>query len=237
MIKPLYKIIIDDIEQKILKGYFNPGDKLPAEIELMHLYNASKATVRKSLSSLANEGYIYSIPRIGNFVAKPEIHKYIIDFNEIENTSKKIDKIEFADASFIKGVKDETDFLLKIDKCSTENKSILELSRKFLCNSKTIAYDYKCILSNRGNIKDIEYLLYLTFDDIITKELNLYNLDKELIIEVIKCPTLINNILCIGENKPVVKIQQNYCDKSKKMIGYSITYYLCNYVNLAAYSV
>ena len=64
MVVPLYKKITDDIELKIMKGHFKSGDKLPSEMELMDIYNASKATVRKSLLALVNKRYIYSIPRL-----------------------------------------------------------------------------------------------------------------------------------------------------------------------------
>lgn len=238
MIIPLYRKIICDIKQKITKGYFKHGDKLPTEVELMDIYNASKATVRKSLSSLANEGYIYSIPRVGNFVAKPDIYKYTIEFDEISVVNEKIDEVEFLDLSLNNDNINELEELSQLKNNNIAEDNLLELRRRFLCNGKTIAFDYKCIWNKKEIDISKEGILYLNFEDIITKKLNLYNLDKELIVEVVNCPKEISSILKIkSKNDIVLRICQNYYDNFKKVIGISITYYLCEYVDLSAYSV
>ena len=50
----LYKLLLDKID----KREYEPGDKLPAEGELMEAYGASRDTVRKALELLVQDGYI-----------------------------------------------------------------------------------------------------------------------------------------------------------------------------------
>ena len=50
----LYKLLLDKIDRREYK----PGDKLPAEGELMEAYGASRDTVRKALELLVQDGYI-----------------------------------------------------------------------------------------------------------------------------------------------------------------------------------
>ena len=50
----LYKLLLDKIDRR----EYEPGDKLPAEGELMEAYGASRDTVRKALELLVQDGYI-----------------------------------------------------------------------------------------------------------------------------------------------------------------------------------
>ncbi len=51
----LYKQLLERIE----RGEFRPGDKLPPEGELMEVYGTSRDTVRKALELLVRDGYIH----------------------------------------------------------------------------------------------------------------------------------------------------------------------------------
>ena len=47
-----------------------PGDKIPAEYQLMKQYNVSRITVSKALNELKSEGIVERFPNKGTFVAK-----------------------------------------------------------------------------------------------------------------------------------------------------------------------
>lgn len=53
--KHLYKQLLEKIERR----EYLPGDRLPAEGELMEVYGASRDTVRKALELLVRDGYIH----------------------------------------------------------------------------------------------------------------------------------------------------------------------------------
>lgn len=62
-----YYKLMDDLKEKILSGEIKSGDKLPSENQLSTKYQVSRQTVRKALSILENEGYIYAEHGRGTF--------------------------------------------------------------------------------------------------------------------------------------------------------------------------
>ena len=65
--QPKYFTLMEDLKEKILKGELKDGDKLPSENELSAQYKVSRQTVRKAISILENEGYIYAEHGRGTF--------------------------------------------------------------------------------------------------------------------------------------------------------------------------
>lgn len=69
-----YSKLTEDLKQLILNGEIVPGDKLPSENELSARYRISRHTVRKALSILENEGYIYAMHGKGTFCSELARH-------------------------------------------------------------------------------------------------------------------------------------------------------------------
>ncbi len=63
-----YQLIIKDIKKAINSGKYDAGSKLPSENQLSDKYSVSRQTVRKALSQLMDEGYIYARHGAGTFV-------------------------------------------------------------------------------------------------------------------------------------------------------------------------
>ena len=55
---PQYRRLYEVLRKHILDGIYKEGDLLPSENELCSLYGMTRPTVRQSLSTLANDGYI-----------------------------------------------------------------------------------------------------------------------------------------------------------------------------------
>jgi DNA-binding GntR family transcriptional regulator len=55
---PQYRKLYEVLRKHILDGVYNEGDLLPSENELCRLFGMTRPTVRQSLSTLANDGYI-----------------------------------------------------------------------------------------------------------------------------------------------------------------------------------
>jgi GntR family transcriptional regulator/GntR family frlABCD operon transcriptional regulator len=55
---PQYRKLYEILRKHIMDGVYREGDLLPSENELCHLYGMTRPTVRQSLSSLSNDGYI-----------------------------------------------------------------------------------------------------------------------------------------------------------------------------------
>ncbi len=55
-----YSKLMEDLREKMVSGEIQAGDRLPSENELSAQYQVSRQTVRRALSVLQNEGYIYA---------------------------------------------------------------------------------------------------------------------------------------------------------------------------------
>lgn len=70
---PKYLQLKEIIIQHFEKEYYQTGQKIPSENELMKRFAISRSTVRQTLNELANEGLIYKKQGLGSFYAgKPE---------------------------------------------------------------------------------------------------------------------------------------------------------------------
>lgn len=63
-----YEIVKKDIKEKILSGSYAINDKLPTESTMMMEYNVSRYTVRRAISDLEHEQFIYTVQGGGMFV-------------------------------------------------------------------------------------------------------------------------------------------------------------------------
>ncbi|MFI6902021.1 GntR family transcriptional regulator [Nonomuraea sp. NPDC050394] len=68
--KPLYLQIADDLRARIKSGELAPETRVPSERELCGLWDCSAITARHALTSLRNEGLIYTLKGKGAFVAQ-----------------------------------------------------------------------------------------------------------------------------------------------------------------------
>lgn len=80
-------IISNEIKYMIDHQPILEGEKLPGERELAALLDVQRATVRKGLKILLNEGWIYAKNRSGYFVSPKRIKKNVYF---LDSTSKSI---------------------------------------------------------------------------------------------------------------------------------------------------
>jgi GntR family transcriptional regulator, N-acetylglucosamine utilization regulator len=66
---PRYRRLYEILRKHISDGIYKDGDLLPSENELCRLYGMTRPTVRQSLSSLANDGYIRKHQGKGSIVS------------------------------------------------------------------------------------------------------------------------------------------------------------------------
>lgn len=96
----LYNKVYSDIIDKIKKGEYKVGDKLPTEMELTQIYGVSRITVSRAMKELADLNLIYRIKHSGTFVngkiarGAPLIIPVILPYDE--NFTEIIDAIRDA---------------------------------------------------------------------------------------------------------------------------------------------
>lgn len=82
---PIYEQIVTRFKQMISTGEFQPGDKVPAEIDICENLNVSRTTVRKAMDQLVKEGTITRHRGRGSFIAQPKLRRslnYLYNFTD-----------------------------------------------------------------------------------------------------------------------------------------------------------
>ncbi|MGI5269910.1 GntR family transcriptional regulator [Nonomuraea sp. CA-218870] len=67
-----YRQIADELVQHILEGRYRPTRPVPSETALIQHYDVARETVRRALATLREEGWIYTVPQRGSYVAAEE---------------------------------------------------------------------------------------------------------------------------------------------------------------------
>ncbi|KPU42481.1 putative HTH-type transcriptional regulator YurK [Oxobacter pfennigii] len=232
MERQLYLNIVNNIKDKIIKGILKPGDKLPTEIEMCSIYNASKSTIRHVLVLLANEGYVYSIPRVGSYIKSPSSNNYLIRFDEMNMGENKIEKIEVKSARIIK--MEEIPFVF--ENISSGGRAF-EISRIFYTFGMPIAYDLKYMIFKKRLVIPTDELEFANFADIIRQNISLFTLKSELHVSGIDADDNLMNILGLKDSIPLLKAEQLYSDKYDKPFALSITYYKYSFAEIIAESI
>lgn len=67
--EPMYRQVTDQIKDAIASGTLAPDDKLPSIREMSKELKISMITTKRAYADLETEGYIFTRPGLGSFVA------------------------------------------------------------------------------------------------------------------------------------------------------------------------
>lgn len=85
----IHELVYQEIENKILMGYYPPETYLPSESQLCKQFEASRDTIRKALANLTAHGYIKKIQGKGSYVLKKEQLRFpvsgLTSYKELKN--------------------------------------------------------------------------------------------------------------------------------------------------------
>ena len=80
-----YMRVYFNIKEQIIKGEYQPNDIMPPEYELEKQFHVSRITVRKAISMLSEEGYLYVKQGKGTIVLDCKTQQklnYVTSFSE-----------------------------------------------------------------------------------------------------------------------------------------------------------
>jgi len=72
---PLYLEIAASIRDEIVRKGLKPHTRIDSEPELVRRFGAARATVRRALAKLQEEGLLYTRQAVGTFVAEPRVEQ------------------------------------------------------------------------------------------------------------------------------------------------------------------
>lgn len=135
---PVYYKLQSDIQKEIESGGLEPGARIPPERLLAETHKISIGTVKRALSNLVNEGFLYRAQGRGTFVAGTTLRRdtlrYYRFLKQFRGDEANI-KIKFLEISERDGFQPVNQHL-KIRK----NQPLYELRRVFLSSKKAIIY-------------------------------------------------------------------------------------------------
>lgn len=228
--EPLYMQLVNQIKEKINRGILKPGDMLQSEHQLALEYNVSRTTVRKGLSILFSEGYINPVPGKGYFVKEPAIDSYTLYFNEkncIESYNNETKLLE------VKLINASAELRRELD---IKQKSFVMIRWLIYSDKKPVAYDVKYLPYERGKPIVEKEIRYATFPEMVAKHRSLFLIKKKLKISAPKITPELKKLLNLGNDEPVILIEQKIFDSEDKPIGYGQLFIRGEYCNLVAVS-
>ncbi|TCU13391.1 histidine utilization repressor [Rhizobium sullae] len=80
----LHQRILSEIEGRIVSGEWQPGYRIPFEVDLAMQYGCSRMTVNKVLTQLAKAGLIERRKKSGSFVTQPQAQSAVLEIHDIK---------------------------------------------------------------------------------------------------------------------------------------------------------
>ncbi|MCL1988927.1 MAG: GntR family transcriptional regulator [Firmicutes bacterium] len=81
--KAIYEQVIDNFKRLIITGVIAQDEKVPSVRDLAQLLTVNPNTVQKAYRILETQGYFYTVPGKGNFIAVPPAAENQKDISKI----------------------------------------------------------------------------------------------------------------------------------------------------------
>lgn len=232
MIAIKYMQILEDLKEQIELGSLAPGDMLPSENSLSGSYGVSRMSARKALLLLSEKGYIYSVPGKGYFVNEPRYNKHILYFDETDFIKRYVENIKLHQVDII-SAPEQVAAELGIGR---KKKVILIKNILFNEDEVPIAIDTKYLPYDKGQPNIEDEIGYATFPEIITNQVSLFSVKKELKIWPEISDRELTELLGLKESCPLLVIEQKCISKDDKPIAWGLMHIKKDYGRLFAVS-
>jgi len=128
---------------EIERGTYQPGDRLPAESELIQRYGVSRITVRQALDELEAEGLIVRRHGKGTYVAEKRIEQDLVRLTDF------VEDMEMAglapSSQVLTFTREPTSRAVAEALALPPGEEVVRVDRLRLANGQPIAYDTTCL--------------------------------------------------------------------------------------------
>lgn len=136
--KPLYAQVKKRITESLVRGEWTPGQVIPSEIELAHIYDVSQGTVRKAIDELTAESILIRRQGKGTFVATHNEENVQLRFLRLTSSMGIKEKLDNQLVSFSKEkASNQLAKTLNINSAAT----VISLKRVLTFNDKPLILD------------------------------------------------------------------------------------------------
>ncbi len=223
-LKPLYKVLIDDLKKQIDDGHYKKGDLLPSENDLCKQYDTTRPTVRQALGELMRMGYIVRQHGKGSIVSEPKTGLGILS---LKGSTAGIGKQNLRTSIVVKTHKIDwpADFPYELNEAQREA-GCLYLSRLRYVNGLPTVYEETYITNVDLPRFTMHNLEKNSLFDTLRKYHKVEIREGEQKIWAIKADKKMADILSIKVNQPVLHLKRSLLTNRKELVLYSFMY--CN---------
>ena len=213
---PVFEQIYHDFRKKIFSGVLSPGDMLPSEKQLCTEYKASRETVRKGLSKLVGEGLVFSRPKVGYFVCRPDPNHFRLGFCE-ELELFRIGSIDMHGEE----ANEEICKILRIPK-----------GRFVICFSQLIidtegipaAFDIRYIPYERSYPTVERDMRFAVYPDQALEKMESFSAKKEIRVEAVAADQKIAEVLKCELGTPLLLVRRTFLQQDGGILGHTLRY-------------
>ncbi|QNK63536.1 FadR family transcriptional regulator [Pedobacter sp. PAMC26386] len=138
----LYEKVISLIKDDISQGKYSAGEKIPAEPELMKLYDVGRSSIREAIKTLAISGLLKVQQGSGTFVNT--------NFQEV-SIEQRLRRADFDDVNAVRGLMEKEivklatqnrteEHLTEIEECLEKRKLAIQAEDSQKCTDADIAF-------------------------------------------------------------------------------------------------
>ena len=68
----LYEVVVERLQDLVVDGQLNPGDRLPSELDLAKKFGVSRTAIREAIGALVEQGIVVVRPGSGTYVNRTD---------------------------------------------------------------------------------------------------------------------------------------------------------------------
>jgi GntR family transcriptional regulator len=221
MAVPIYVSIADDIKNKIAKGEYQPGTKIPSERKLCTVYDVSRMTIRQAINKLVIDGYVYSVKGSGTFIAEKKIEK---QKNKLSSFTEDMESKGLTPSNIVVSFEKMLPSEIIADRLRIDSfETVFRIERIRLANGEPMSYEivYRPVkYTPELSREDLEGSLFEKL-----KEQGLTLSHSEQTIEAVLSNDRTSELLNIGKDVPLLVIKATSYLDDDTLLEYSRSYY------------
>lgn len=153
---PLYQQLKQRLRSEIARGTYQPGDRLPAEPDLIDRFGVSRITVRQALSDLEAEGLVIRRHGKGTFVAERRIPQNLVRLTDF------VEDMELAglapSSRVLSFSREHASSEIAATLALAQQTEVVRVDRLRLANEQPVAYDTTWLPLRYGALLQAEEL-------------------------------------------------------------------------------
>ncbi len=223
--RPLYILVKEEIDDRIINGTYQPGERLPSEAKLAEEFGVSRATLREALRVLEKEGKVNRRQGVGTFITE-KLSLFKSGIEELSSITETIEAmgLEAGTEDLELKLDQEVPRLAKEFELETEE-SMVVLHRTRTADGTPVAYctDY---LPTKLLPENIEQEVFSeSLFDFLQEECNIYVTYAVADVVPVNVDELLAEKLNLEEQTPILLLKQMHYDDRDNPVLYSKNFF------------